>query len=559
MYMSQILIECVPNFSEGRDQSVLDAIADAVRSVDGVTLLDVDPGKATNRTVFTFVGHPDAVVDAAYEAIGVAGRLIDMSKHKGAHPRMGATDVCPLIPISGITLEELVPYARELGRRVAEGHGIPVYLYEAAASSPQRKSLGDIRSGEYEGLAVKIKDPVWKPDFGAAEFNERSGATVIGARDFLVAYNVNLNTTSVKKANAIAFDIRENGRVLKKDGVPVLDEDGQPVRQPGKLKSVKGIGWFIEEYGIAQISMNLTNIHETPLHEAFEACVESAQSRGIRVTGSELVGMVPKKVLVDAGKYFLQKQRASAGLSERALMEFAVRSMGLEEIAPYPLEKKVIEYAIARPEDSMLTDLTVSGFADLTASETPAPGGGSVSAAVGAFGTALGVMVANLTSSKKGYEKHWKLYSKWAVQGQDIKQRLIRLVDEDTKAFNGIIQAVRLPKSTEQEIALRQKAMTDATRRAIEVPFQAMETAAEAIPLIGAMVEKGNPNSLSDAAVGGLCLRTAITGAYYNVRINLKGFEDAAFSSEMTARTAKLYKDSMEHLDKIAGIVESQL
>lgn len=557
--MSRILIECVPNFSEGRDSAVINAIADAVRGVEGVTLLDVDPGKATNRTVFTFVGHPDAVCEAAYRAIGVAGQLIDMSTHKGAHPRMGATDVCPLIPIAGITLEELIPYAHQLGKRVAEGHGIPVYLYEAAASTPGRKSLGDIRSGEYEGFATKIKDPEWQPDYGAPVFNERSGATVIGARDFLVAYNVNLNTTSVKKANGIAFDIRENGRILKENGVEVLDENGQPKRQPGKLKSVKGIGWFIEEYGIAQISMNLTNINETPLHEAFEACVESAQDRGIRVTGSELVGMVPKKVLIDAGKYFLQKQKASAGLSEMELMKFAVRTMGLEEIAPYPLDKKVIEYAISKKEDSRLASLTLIEFADLTASESPAPGGGSVSAAVGAFGIALGTMVANLTSSKKGYEKHWKLYSKHAVKGQEIKQRLLQLVDEDTMAFNGIIDAVRLPKSNDEEIKARQEAMLAATKHAIEIPYQVMETAASAIPVIHAMVEKGNPNSLSDAAVGGLCLRTAITGAYYNVRINLQGLEDASYSADMTGKATTLYNKSMSELDLIADMIEKVL
>jgi glutamate formiminotransferase/formiminotetrahydrofolate cyclodeaminase len=554
--MSQILIECVPNFSEGRDQSVLDAISEAVRSVDGVSLLDVDPGKATNRTVFTFVGHPDAVVEAAFEAIAVAGRLIDMSKHIGAHPRMGATDVCPLIPISGISIEELVPYAHKLGKRVAEELGIPVYLYEAAATSPQRKSLGDIRSGEYEGLAVKIKDPVWAPDYGKAEFNAYSGATVIGVRDFLVAYNINLNSSSVKKANAIAFDVREQGRILKKQGETVIDKNGEPVRQPGKLKSVKGIGWYIEEYGVAQISMNLTNINVTPLHIAFDACVESAQQRGIRVTGSEIVGMVPKRVLVEAGRYFLEKQKASAGLSERELMKLAVKTLGLEEFAPYPLDKKIIEYAIAKPQDSALTDLTVSGYADLTASESPAPGGGSASAAVGAFGTALGVMVANLTSSKKGYEKHWKMYSDYAVQGQDIKQRLLRLVDEDTQAYNGIIDAVRLPKATDEEIAIRNKAMVEATRHAIEVPFRAMETAAEAIPLIAAMVEKGNPNSVSDAAVGGLCLRTAITGAYYNVRINMKDFEDKPYADAMAAKAGKLFNEAMTRLDRIEGMIE---
>lgn len=555
--MSQILIECVPNFSEGRDQSVLDAIAEAVRSVEGVSLLDVDPGKATNRTVFTFVGHPEAVVDAAFEAIAVAGRLIDMSKHTGAHPRMGATDVCPLIPISGISLEELIPYAHKLGKRVAEQLDIPVYLYEAAATSPQRKSLGDIRSGEYEGLAAKIKDPAWTPDYGKAEFNAHSGATVIGVRDFLVAYNVNLNSSSVKKANAIAFDVREQGRILKKNGETVIDKNGEPVRQPGKLKSVKGIGWFIEEYGVAQISMNLTNINVTPLHVAFDACEESAQQRGIRVTGSEIVGMVPKRVLVEAGRYFLEKQKASAGLSERELMKLAVKTLGLEEFAPYPLDKKIIEYAIAKPQDTMLTDLTVSGYADLTASESPAPGGGSASAAVGAFGTALGVMVANLTSSKKGYEKHWKMYSDYAVKGQDIKQRLLRLVDEDTQAYNGIIEAVRLPKATDEEIAIRNNAMIEATRHAIEVPFKAMETAAEAIPLIAAMVEKGNPNSVSDAAVGGLCLRTAITGAYYNVRINMKGFEDKAYANAMAGKAGKLFKDAMAELDKIGDMIEA--
>ncbi|MCO6462475.1 MAG: glutamate formimidoyltransferase [Saprospiraceae bacterium] len=554
--MSQILIECVPNFSEGRDQSVLDAIAEAVRGVEGVTLLDVDPGKATNRTVFTFVGHPDAVVDAAFEAIRVAGNLIDMSKHKGEHPRMGATDVCPLIPISGITLEELVPYARKLGQRVGAELNIPVYLYEAAATSPQRVSLGDIRSGEYEGLPAKLADPAWKPDFGKAEFNARSGATVIGVRDFLVAYNVNLNTSSVKKANAIAFDVREQGRVVKKNGETVIDDQGNPVRQPGLLKCVKAIGWFIEEYGVAQISMNLTNINVTPLHKAFDACDDGARERGIRVTGSEIVGMVPKKVLIDAGKYFLEKQSLSAGLSERELMKLAVKTLGLEEFGPFPLDKKIIEYAIARPEDSMLADLTVAGYADLTASESPAPGGGSASAAVGAFGVALGVMVANLTSSKKGYEKNRKMYSDFAVHGQEIKARLLHLIDEDTRAYNGIIEAIRLPKATQEEAAIRLKAMADATRNAIEVPYQAMVTAAEAIPLIAAMVEKGNPNSVSDAAVGGLCLRTAITGAYYNVRINMKGFEDAAFVEKMSKDARNLFESSMKQLDAVAAMVE---
>ncbi|MFZ1358494.1 MAG: glutamate formimidoyltransferase [Saprospiraceae bacterium] len=557
--MSQILIECVPNFSEGRDMNVINAIADSIRAVEGVTLLDVDPGKATNRTVFTFVGHPDAVCEAAYIAIGVAGQLIDMSKHKGAHPRMGATDVCPLIPIAGITLDELIPYAQKLGQRVAEGHGIPIYLYEAAAASPDRKSLGDIRSGEYEGFVTKIKDPQWKPDFGAAIFNERSGATVIGARDFLVAYNVNLNTTSVKKANGIAFDIRENGRIMKVNGEAVLDENGEPIRQPGKLKSVKGIGWFIEEYGIAQISMNLTNINDTPLHDAFEACVESAQNRGIRVTGSELVGMVPKKVLIDAGKYFLQKQKASSGLSELELMKFAVRSMGLEEIAPYPLDKKVIEYAIAKKEDSRLVNLSLTEFANLTASESPAPGGGSVSAAVGAFGISLGTMVANLTGSKKGFEKNWKNYSKYAVKGQEIKQKLLQLVDEDTQAFNGIIEAVRMPKSNEEELAARKEAMISATKHAIEIPYEVMKTAALAIPIIAAMVEKGNPTSLSDAAVGGLCLQTAVTGAYYNVKINLQGLDDADYSVFMTAQATTLYRKSMDELSEIQKSVEKVL
>ena len=554
--MSQILVECVPNFSEGRDQVILDAIADAVRSVEGVTLLDVDPGKATNRTVFTFVGHPKDVINAAFEAIGVAGKLIDMTKHKGEHPRMGATDVCPLIPISGITIEELVPYAQELGRRVAEHHGIPVYLYEAAATSPQRKSLGDIRSGEYEGLATKIVDPAWKPDYGKPAFNAHSGATVIGVRDFLVAYNVNLNTSSVKKANSIAFDIREQGRIVKKNGETVTDDHGQPLRQAGMLKSVKAIGWYIEEYGVAQISMNLTNINVTALHTAFDACDDGARDRGIRVTGSEIVGMIPKKVLIDAGKHYLEKQKLSAGLSERDLMKLAVKTLGLEEFAPFPLDKKIIEYAIAKPEDTMLADLTVAGYADLTASESPAPGGGSASAAVGAFGVALGVMVANLTSTKKGYEKHWKMYSDYAVKGQEIKQRLLHLIDEDTRSYNGIIQAIRLPKGTDEEIAIRKKAMIDATRYAIEVPYQAMVTAAEAIPIISAMVEKGNPNSVSDAAVGGLCLRTAITGAFYNVLINMKDFDDVVFADAMRADANTLFDKSMVELDRIAAMLK---
>lgn len=526
----QQLIECVPNFSEGRDMSIIKQITDAVESVEGVRLLDVDPGKATNRTVVTFVGAPDLVVEAAFRAIKKAAEVIDMSKHKGEHPRMGATDVCPLIPVSGISMEETAQFAHQLGKRVGEELNIPVFMYEAAATRPERKNLATIRAGEYEGLSAKLKNPDWQPDYGTAEFNPGAGGTVIGARDFLVAYNVNLNTTSVRRANAIAFDVRENGRV-KTDakGKNVLDANGEVVRIPGACKSVKAIGWYIEEYGVAQISMNLTNINETPLHIAFNECCKSADRRGIRVTGSELVGLVPKSVLLDAGKYFLEKQKRSAGVSERELIHIAVKSLGLAELAPFDPQKKVIEYLLEDKTSSPLIHMTLTDFADETASESPAPGGGSISAYVGALGISLGTMVANLSAQKKGWDAKIDYFSGVAERGQNIKNQLVRLVDADTQAFNQIMEAIKMPKSSDDEKAARKSAMDAATRNAIEVPLKVMETCLASMEVIKEMAVSGNPNSASDAGVGALCARTAVQGAGLNVRINCVGFDDETF------------------------------
>lgn len=526
----QQLIECVPNFSEGRDMSIIKQITDAVESVEGVRLLDVDPGKATNRTVVTFVGAPDLVVEAAFRAIKKAAEVIDMSKHKGEHPRMGATDVCPLIPVSGISMEETAQFAHQLGKRVGKELNIPVFMYEAAATRPERKNLATIRAGEYEGLSAKLKNPDWQPDYGTAEFNPGAGGTVIGARDFLVAYNVNLNTTSVRRANAIAFDVRENGRV-KTDakGKNVLDANGEVVRIPGACKSVKAIGWYIEEYGVAQISMNLTNINETPLHIAFNECCKSADRRGIRVTGSELVGLVPKSVLLDAGKYFLEKQKRSAGVSERELIHIAVKSLGLAELAPFDPQKKVIEYLLEDKTSSPLIHMTLTDFADETASESPAPGGGSISAYVGALGISLGTMVANLSAQKKGWDAKIDYFSGVAERGQNIKNQLVRLVDADTQAFNQIMEAIKMPKSSDDEKAARKSAMDAATRNAIEVPLKVMETCLASMEVIKEMAVSGNPNSASDAGVGALCARTAVQGAGLNVRINCVGFDDETF------------------------------
>lgn len=553
------IIECVPNFSEGQNKEIITQITRVIEETEGVSLLNVDPGAATNRTVVTFVGSPDDVIEAAFKAIKKASELIDMSQHKGEHPRMGATDVCPLIPISGISMEETARYAEKLGERVGRELNIPIYLYEAAAKSPERKNLATIRAGEYEGFFQKINQAEWKPDYGPAVMNVQSGATVIGARDFLVAYNVNLNTTSERKANSVAFDVREAGRVKKKGETILRDEQGEALREPGKLKSVKGIGWFIEEYGIAQVSMNLTNLNETTLHEAFEACCESANARGLRVTGSELVGLVPKNVMLDAGRYFLKKQGRSTGLSEKELIFIAVKSMGLDELAPFDANERVIEYKMQAASENTLVAKTLVDFADTTASESPAPGGGSVSAYVGALGAALGTMVANLSAGKKGWEKQIPYFSDWAEKGQAIKDRLVFLVDEDTRAFNGIITAVRMPKATDEEKEARKNAMREATRYAIHIPLEVMKTASEAFDLIDAMVKKGNVNSISDAGVGGLCLKTAIYGAYLNVKINCNGFDDHNYVNEVSQKAEELLAEAIKREKLIVKAVEKSM
>ncbi|MFZ1579510.1 MAG: glutamate formimidoyltransferase [Saprospiraceae bacterium] len=555
------LVECVPNFSEGRDLNIIKQITDEIEKVDGVRLLDVDPGKATNRTVVTFVGHPKAVIEAAYQAIKKASELIDMSKHSGEHPRMGATDVCPLIPISGITMEETAAYAHELGKRVGESLQIPVFMYEAAATSPDRQNLAIIRAGEYEGMAAKLKDPKWHPDYGTNIFNERAGATVIGARDFLVAYNVNLNTTSVRRANSVAFDVRENGRIkTDANGKNVLDTSGEPIRIPGACKSVKAIGWYIEEYGIAQISMNLTNINVTPLHIAFDACCQSAQGRGLRVTGSELVGLVPKSVLIDAGKHFLKQQKRSVGISEKELIHIAVRTLGLDELSPFDPSKKVIEYLLEDKSSHPLVQKNLIDFANETASESPAPGGGSISAYVGALGISLGTMVANLSSHKVGWDDKVDYFSDIADEGQKLKDTLLDLVDADTHAFNKIMDAIRMPKASDEEKVARKVAMHAATVGAIEVPLKVMNVSLDSMNILKEMAENGNPNSVSDAGVGALCARTAVEGAALNVKINCSGFDDKAYVADalaqadnMLQRAKKMEREIIEIVEKLVG------
>ncbi|MBS1638413.1 MAG: glutamate formimidoyltransferase [Bacteroidetes bacterium] len=561
----QQLIECVPNFSEGRDMNLIKLITNEIESVEGVKLLNVDPGKATNRTVVTFVGTPEAVIEAAFLAIQKAGELIDMSQHKGEHPRMGATDVCPLIPIANISMEETAVYAQKLGERVGKELKIPVYLYEAAQKNKERSNLSVIRAGEYEGFFKKIKLPEWKPDFGPAEFDAKRGATVIGARDFLVAYNINLNTTSTRRANSIAFDVREAGRVMREgnsiNGKIITDENGNPKSVPGTLKSVKAIGWYIEEYGVAQISMNLTNINITPVHIAFDEVCNKAHDRGIRVTGSELVGLIPLKAMLDAGKYFLEKQQRSIGVSEKELIKIAVKSMGLDELGPFKPEERIIEYMLRDKADSKLVSMDLVAFADETASESPAPGGGSISAYVGALGASLATMVANLSSHKKGWDDRWKEFSDWAEKGQQCKSELIRLVDADTQAFNKIMNAFGLPKATDEEKAIRKQAIADATKFAIEIPFKVMETAYSSMAVIKAMAEIGNPNSVSDAGVGALCARSAVMGAFMNVRINAAGYDDKAFVNDIVAKgkaiedkTIALEKEILETVNKKIGL-----
>jgi glutamate formiminotransferase / formiminotetrahydrofolate cyclodeaminase len=549
------IIECVPNFSEGRDPLIIKEITNEIESVEGVKLLNVDPGKATNRTVVTFVGIPQAVTEAAFRAIRKAGACIDMRRHQGAHPRMGATDVCPLIPVSGISMEETARWAEKLAERVGNELAIPVYLYEAAQRNKDRSNLSVIRAGEYEGFAEKIKKPEWKPDFGPSVFDEKRGATVIGARDFLVAYNVNLNTTSVRRANSIAFDVRETGRI-KREGDPVFgniakDEKGEPVMVPGSLKSVKAIGWFIKEYGIAQISMNLTNLSVTPLHIAFDEVCRKAEARGIRVTGSELVGLIPLQSLLDAGKYFLKKQQRPAGVSEKELIRIAVLTMGLDELAPFKPEERIIEYLLKDPSDEKLVRLSLTDFADETASESPAPGGGSVAAYLGALGASLGAMVANLSAQKK----EWTLFSDWAEKASGYKQELMALVDADTKAFEEMMQARNLPKTTEAEIAFRLKRMQEATLKAIHVPFRVMQVALQSMDVIRAMAEIGNPNSKSDTGVGALCARSAVLGAFLNVCINAAGSEMDKNISSMVAEGKKMQAQAIKKEKEILDIV----
>ncbi len=545
------LIECVPNFSEGNDLNLIKQITDEIEKTEGVRLLNVDPGKATNRTVVTMVGEPARVIEAAFSAIKKAGELIDMSKHKGEHPRMGATDVCPLIPIANISMEETAKYAQQLAKRVGEELKIPVYLYEAAQPNKERNNLSVIRAGEYEGFFKKIKEPKWKPDFGPAEFDAKRGGTVIGARDFLVAYNVNLNTTSTRRANAIAFDVREAGRNIEKDG--------KKINQPGTLKSVKAIGWFIEEYGVAQISMNLTNINITPVHIAFDEVCNKATARGIRVTGSELVGLIPLKAMTDAGKYFLEKQKRSTGVSEKELIKIAIKSMGLDELTPFKPEERIIEYMLNEKNNSRLVNMTLSDFADETASESPAPGGGSIAAYIGALGISLGTMVANLSSHKKGWDERWKEFSDWAEKGEQYKAELVKLVDADTAAFNKIMQAFGLPKTTPEEKTARTQAIQDATRYAIEIPFKVMETAYASMEVIKAMVIEGNPNSVTDAGVGALCARSAVMGAFMNVRINAAGYNDKTFISDIVAKGKEIESRAVALEAEIVGLVNEKI
>lgn len=553
--MSKQLIECVPNISEGRNEAKIKTITAVVETVEGVKLLDVDPGKATNRTVITFVGEPESVIEAAFLLIKKAAELIDMRGHQGEHPRFGATDVCPLVPISGITMEETVKYAQKLAKRVGEELAIPVYCYENAAQEEKRKNLANCRSGEYEGLKEKLNDVSWKPDFGPTIFNEqvqKSGATAISARDFLIAYNVNLNSTSTRRANAIAFDIREAGRLVKENGIEK--------RIPGKLKAVKGIGWFIDEYGIAQISYNLTNISITSMHVAFDETCRAAQERGLRVTGSELVGLIPLKAMLDAADYFLIKQERSLGCSEKEKIKIAIKSLGLDELKPFNSDEKIIEYILEKEAPKKLIDLTLKDFADETAAESMAPGGGSIAAYVGTLGVALGTMVANLSGHKRGWDDKWKFFSDWAIKGQQYKTTLLNLVDEDTNAFNKIIDGFRMPKETNEEIKLRDEAIENATKYAAQVPFKVMKTAFESMEVMQEMMQSGLQSSLSDGAVGIMCAKSAVAGAYFNVKINVKDIKDRPFADKLIKegedifqKTIAIEKQTLEIINKKLG------
>ena len=562
--MKQI-IECVPNISEGIDTNKIKIIATEVEKIEGIKLLNIDPGKATNRTVITFVGEPQNVIDAAFLLIKKSQELIDMRNHTGEHPRMGATDVCPLVPISNISMTECVKWAHKLGKRVGEELNIPVYHYEEAAKEDKRRNLANCRQGEYEGLSKKLENKNWKPDYGPNIFNksvEKSGATAISARDFLVAYNINLNTTSTRRANAVAFDIREAGRIKREggslNGKIIKDKDGNPIKEPGLFKSVKGIGWYIEEYGIAQISYNLTNINTASLHDVFDKTCERANLRGMRVTGSELVGLVPKKVLLDAGKHFLKKQKRSLGISENEIIKIAVKTLGLDELAPFNIKERVIEYMLD-DLDNKLIDLSLSDFANETASESPAPGGGSIAAYCGSIGVALGTMVANLSSHKRGWDDRWEEFSIWAEKGMQYQKTLLELVDEDTDAFNKIMDAFRLPKDSDDAISKRNEEIQKATKNAILTPFKVMTTAFNSMEVMKAMAEIGNPNSVTDAGVGALCARTSVIGAFLNVKINCADYEDKKFVKDITEKGQKLVDEACKLENEIMKITYSKI
>ena len=563
MSSNKQLIECVPNFSEGVDMGIIKQITNEIEAVEGCKLIDVDPGKATNRTVVTFVGTPDEVVEAAFRAVKRAQELIDMSKHHGAHPRFGATDVCPLVPVANITMDEVVTYAHKLAKRIGDELGIPVYCYEFAARTPERRNLANCRAGEYEGLPNKLKDAAWKPDFGPATFLPRTGAIAVGARNFLVAYNVNLNTTSTRRANAVAFDIREKGRPVR-EGNPITgkiarDAQGNEIWKPGTLKACKAIGWFIPEFGIAQVSINLTDITVTPLHEAFEEASQKAQERGLRATGSEIVGVVPLQAMLDAGRYFLRKQQRSTGIPDSEIIKIAVKSMGLDELYPFDPDKKIIEYILRDTSSKQLIDMTVKDFAHETASESPAPGGGSISATMGAYGAALATMVANLSAHKPGWDDRWEEFSNWAVKGKNYVEQLLAMVDEDTNAFNRIMDAFGLPKSTDEEKAARSAAIQAATLYATEVPFRVMQLCYQSMEVIQAMAEHGNPNSVTDAGVGALAARSAVYGAYLNVRINASSLKDKAKAQELIDKGAEILNKAMTLERTILDIVEQKL
>ena len=559
------LIECVPNISEGRNMKTINSITEVIEKCDGVRLLNVDTGKATNRTVITFIGEPEPVLEAAYQLISKSKELIDMSSHKGEHPRMGAVDVCPLVPISNTTMEETVAYAHRLSERVGKELGIPVYCYERAAKKKERVNLANCRSGEYEGLQKKISTKNWKPDYGPNDFNssvEKSGATAISARDFLIAYNVNINTTSTRRANSIAFDLREAGRIKREgeklNGKILKDKKGNVLRDPGHFKNLKGIGWYIEEYGIAQISYNLTNINTTPLHEVFDKTCERAQIRGLRVTGSELIGLVPKKVLIDAGKYFLVKQKRSLAIPERDIIHIAIKSLGLSELSKFNPNERIIEYLI-ETNDNPLAKITITDFANETSSESPAPGGGSIAAYCGVLGSALATMVANLSAHKRGWDDRWEFFSKWGEKGIGYQNQLLDLVDRDTHAFNEIMKAYSLPNENSKQAAIRNREIQKATKSAINVPFEIMKTSFNSIEVIMKMAEEGKPNSISDVGVAMHCVRAAIMGAFLNVKINCKDLEDKNYVKK-TLKSAKIIIDKTNLLEaRILKIVEEKL